>query len=307
MQPRFLQDSEHWFPCGAYRMRFIHLPARQPVAPARPALVLVHGLMGYSFSWRHNLEFLSHDRDVYAVDLLGIGQSDRPAPALADYSMQAAAARLLALVRSLGQSQVDLVGTSHGGAVVMLAAAMDRQFPEPIVRRLALIDPAHPFMQSARLRLWFFRTRAGSAMLRSVIYRSGVMRRLSMGAMYARDSRITQETRIGYDVNLADPSSYEYALAVVKSWQPDMEALRAALPSIRQLPTLLLWGARDRAVSPSSAPRLQACFANSRLVLLPDCGHLPYEEFPAEFNRELSAFLDSESPAVPAVVPRTMS
>ncbi len=297
MQPRFLEDHEQWFPCGTGRMRFIHLPARQPAAPARPALMLVHGLMGYSFSWRHNLEFFSRDRDVYAVDLLGIGQSDRPSPAEADYGIPAAAARVLALVRSLGHPQVDLVGTSHGGAVVMMAAALDRRSPDPIVRSIALIDPAHPFMRSARFRLWFYRTRFGASMLRGIIFRSGVLRRFSVGAMYAHPSHVTAATRAGYDVNLTDPTSCDYALAVVQSWRPDMEALRAALPSIRQIPTLLLWGARDRVVAASSAPLLQACFANSRLVLLPDCGHMPYEELPAEFNRELSAFLDSESPA----------
>jgi len=296
MPQRFLEDREQWFPCGAGRMRYIHLPARQPATPPRPALMLVHGLMGYSFSWRHNLEFLSRDRDVYAVDLLGIGQSDRPSPAVADYALPAAAARVLALVRSLPHSQVDLLGTSHGGAVVMLAAAMDCQSQSPIVRRLALIAPAHPFMHSARFRLWFFRTRLGGALLRGRIYRSGILRRLSMGAMYAHASRITPATRAGYDVNLGDPTSYEYALAVVQGWHAGMEALRAALPSIRELPTLLLWGARDRAVAPSSAPLLQACFAHSRLVIVSDCGHLPYEECPERFNHELSAFLDCESP-----------
>ena len=79
---------------------------------------------------------------------------------------------------------------------------------------------------------------------------------------------------------------------------PSMEALRAALPSIRELPALLLWGDRDRAVAPSSAPPLQACFAHSRLVIVHDCGHLPYEECPARFNHELSEFLDSESPTL---------
>jgi pimeloyl-ACP methyl ester carboxylesterase len=295
---RFLEDREQWFPCGASRMRYIRLPARQAATPARPALVLVHGLLGYSFSWRHNLEFLSRDRDVYAVDLLGIGQSDRPSPAQADYGLPAAAARVLALVRSLPHTQVDLVGTSHGGAVVMLAAALDRKSSLPVIRRLALIAPAHPFMHSARFRLWFFRTRLGAFLLRGIIHRSGLLRRMSMGAMYAHASRITAATRAGYDVNLGDPTSYTYVLAVVQGWRAGMEALRAALPSIRELPALLLWGDRDRAVAPSSAPPLQACFAHSRLVIVHDCGHLPYEECPARFNHELSAFLDSESPTL---------
>ena len=167
---RFLQEREFWFPCGAYRMRYLHVPADSPPPRLQPAVVFVHGLMGYSFSWRHNLEFFSRHRDVYAVDLLGIGHSDRPETGAVDFGMAAAAARLLGFVRSLGHSQVDLVGTSHGGAVAMLAASQDCSYPEAMIRRLVLVAPAHPFMTNAHLRLTFFRTPFGRMLLRGLIW-----------------------------------------------------------------------------------------------------------------------------------------
>ena len=55
---------------------------RRPASRSRPAVVLVHGLMGYSFSWRHNLEIFAQHRQVYAVDLLGVGFSDHPSRVL---------------------------------------------------------------------------------------------------------------------------------------------------------------------------------------------------------------------------------
>ena len=52
------RSGSHGFPVETHRMRYLHLPAAAPASPPLPAVVFVHGLMGYSFSWRHNLEFL---------------------------------------------------------------------------------------------------------------------------------------------------------------------------------------------------------------------------------------------------------
>ncbi len=290
---RFLQERELWFSCGEYRMRYLYLPAVAAPAQPLPALVFVHGLLGYSFSWRHNLDFFARQRDVYAVDLLGIGHSDRPQTGAADFSMAAAGARLVDLLRSLGHSQFDVVGTSHGGAITMLAASLDRASARPLIRRIVLVAPAHPFMLNARLRLALFRTAFGRMVLRSLVAHSDLLRSKSVGRMYANEARITPETRAGYDVNLADQRSYEYALEVIRTWRDDMQQLKDALPSIFGIPALLLWGEQDQAVSCNSGLLLREFFRNAQYVVLPDVGHLPYEEAPGEFNRIVLRFLDS--------------
>ena len=274
-------------------MRYLHLSAKAQTSPPLPPVVFVHGLMGYSFSWRHNLEAFAERREVYALDLLGIGHSDRPETGLADFGLAATASRLLDFLRSLGHSQIDLVATSHGGAVAMMAASQDRSAPHPILRRLVLVAPAHPFMPNARFRLAFFRTAFGRMVMRRIAARSAAMRVKAMGRMYADDSRITPETRSGYDVNLGDPRSYDYALEVVRTWRPDMEQLRSALHSIAAIPALLLWGADDGVVSAKSGLLLKQCFRDAQYVVLPNVGHLPYEEAPEEFNRLVLQFLES--------------
>jgi pimeloyl-ACP methyl ester carboxylesterase len=290
---RFLQEQEFWFPFGAHRMRYIHVPAEDPPSRSLPAVIFVHGLMGYSFSWRHNLNCFAQHRDVYAVDLLGIGHSDRPKTGSVDFGLAAAATRLRLFLRSLGRSQIDLVATSHGGAVAMMAASQDRSDPEPMIRRLVLVAPAHPFMINARLRLAFFRTPFGRMVLRSLASHSRALRDKAIGRMYADDSRITPETRAGYEVNLGDARSYEYALEAVRTWRQDMQQLHAALPSIAAVPVLLLWGAADQAVSCNSGLLLREFFQNAQYLVLPGVGHLPYEEAPEEFNRCVLRFLES--------------
>ncbi len=175
----------------------------------------------------------------------------------------------------------------------MLAASMDRTSPAPLIRRLVLVAPAHPFMTDARLRLAFFRTSIGRKVLHGLAFCAWPLRDQGLGRLYADDSRITPETRAGYAVNLDDARSYEYALEVLRTWHDDMQQLKAALPSIAITPVLLLWGAEDPAVSPDSGLLLRHSFRHAEYVILPHVGHLPYEEAPDEFNRNVLHFLES--------------
>jgi pimeloyl-ACP methyl ester carboxylesterase len=293
---RFMQERESWFACDHHRLRYVHLPAvNEPGMlwwwrARRPAVVFVHGLMGYSFSWRHNLEFFARQhRDVYALDFLGVGHSDHPQPGSADFGIEAAAERLLRFLRSLGHAKIDLVATSHGGAVAMLAASQDYCSGKSLIRRLALVAPAHPFMPSDSLNMARFSTSLGRMLVGSC---GSMVQGQALGQMYANDTRITQETHTGYAVNFQDERCYDYSLEVAESWRQDMQTLEAALPSIHYIPALLLWGAEDQMIPASTGPRLKQCFREAEFELLPGVGHLPYEEAPTEFNRRLLAFLE---------------
>jgi pimeloyl-ACP methyl ester carboxylesterase len=271
-------------------MRYLHLPAAEP--RPLPPLVFVHGLMGYSFSWRHNLEFFAWRRTVYAVDLLGIGHSDRPETGEADFGLAAAALRLLEFIGSLGHSKIDLIATSHGGAVAMLAASWDRASGEPRIRRLLLSAPANPYMPSADLQMASFLAPFGSMFVNGLASCSAAVQGQVLGRMYSNVTRITPETRAGYAVNFDDVRSYQYAFEVVRSWRSDMRQLEAALPSIASMPVLLLWGADDETVSASSGLQLRERFGEAEYVELPGVGHMPYEEAPSEFNRCLLQYLE---------------
>src|SRR5258707_12218218 len=103
-----------WMDIDGARMRYLR-------AGSGPALILLHGLLGYSFSWRYTMPALAPYATVYAPDMLGAGFSDRPARL--DYSLRGMAQRLLRFNSGPGISSFDLLGTSHGGAVAMMAAA----------------------------------------------------------------------------------------------------------------------------------------------------------------------------------------
>jgi len=261
-------------------------------APRR-ALILVHGLLGYSFSWRYTMPALAPYVTVYAPDMMGAGFSDRVAGL--DHSMRGTAKRLLRFIERLGISSFDLLGTSHGGAVAMMAAAECLGSDVgPQVRRLVLVAPVNPYSAHGRRLAPFFGSRFGEALFRLVIARMNFLYPYWHARMYGDRSRIPPGTLEGYMAPLAKPGLFEHALSIVRTWTQDLRELEATLPRLAGIPTLLMWGGKDSAVYASSAEPLAKYFSISRLATFPGIGHLPYEECPEEFNRMLIEFLTNE-------------
>ena len=287
---RFLAGEERWATFSGHSMRYLFLKAQR--ATARPPVVFIHGFFGGAFSWRFNLEEFSRERDVYAIDLLGIADSDRPPRGHFSFTFPDSARRVLDWMREVGLTNVDLVGTSHGGAVSMFIAVLDRAGGRNTISRLVLVDPANPYSRRGRKRILFFNTRFGAWALKVA---GGIdrIKDLSLDIMYGDADKITPQTRAGYRRIVDHPSTFEYALDVIKTWYADMDTLLGKLPTIAEIPTLLLWGERDVTVPTSTAALLASNFRNAKLVIIPGAAHMPYEEDPESFNREVLAYLDA--------------
>jgi magnesium chelatase accessory protein len=277
--------EERWVTLDGARMRYLY-------SGSGPALVLVHGLLGYSFSWRFNIPVLSRQSTVYAVDMLGAGFSDRPAAL--DCSLRPSAERLLRFMDEAGIASCDLLGTSRGGALAMMAAALAPQR----IRRLILPDPVNRWSLHGRRLAAFLSNRAVSALFLWLAPLMPGAHRLVLRRLYGDTRRISPGTLAGYSAPLAMPGTLEHALGVLRTWTQDLQELESILPRIAHIPTLLIWGSLDRAVSPTSATALRQRFQNCRLVMMEGVGHLPYEEAPEEFNTVVSEFL--RAPIAPA-------
>lgn len=283
------QDSaeECWSTATGSRMCFL----RAGEQSSRPPLLLIHGLVAYSFSWRFNIAALSRSRVVYAVDLPGLGHSERVNGI--DSSLKATASRLCEFLREQNVREFDILGTSHGGAVAMMLAGLslsDSQMPR--IRRMVLSAPVNPWSRHGRWITRVLATRPGSELFRVAEPLLGTTHRFFLRRMYGDVSRIKPGTLEGYSAPLKVPGTTEHLLSIVRSWHKGLRDIKAVLPNIAGVPTLLIWGGRDRAVFPQSAEPLKAQFHNAELVIIPDAGHLPYEEVPEEFNRIVLDFLD---------------
>jgi pimeloyl-ACP methyl ester carboxylesterase len=266
------------------RMRYLR-------AGKGPPLVLLHGLLGYSFSWRFSMPVLARYATVYAVDMLGAGFSDRPRNI--DAGMRAEARRLMQFVDEVGISTFDLLGTSHGGAVAMFAAAMYADQSKRRLERLILVDPVNPWSAHGQTLAPFFGSPIGGAVFGITLARLPILHSYVLGRLYADTKNIPPGTLEGYSAPYQDPSAFEHALAICRNWSADLKELESIMPKIADYPTLLIWGGQDRAVYVSSAERLRGVFKQCELVVIEEAGHLPYEETPDEFNRVLVEFLQS--------------
>ena len=264
------------------RMRYL-------CAGSGPPLILLHGLMGYSFSWRFTIPTLSRYARVYAVDSLGSGFSDRPASL--DCSVRSGADRLLSFVKSVGVTSFDLLGTSYGGAVAMMAASMCVQHPDLRLRKLILVAPVNPWSPHGRRLAPFLGTKLGSTLfLRSVDHMHWTFP-FWLARLFGDPKRIPPGTLEGYVAPVSIPGSFQYAIEVVGHWNDCLQQLETILPQIADVPTLLIWGSADAAVYAQSAEKLRQHFRNCELVVYPGVGHLPYEEVPEQFNATLIDFL----------------
>lgn len=281
---RYTFGEECWAEMNGYRMRYLR-------AGSGPPVVLIHGLLGYSFSWRFNWEVLAEKHTVYAVDLLGIGYSDRPPIGVVPFDLPNSAERMLRWMQQGGIHGAVLVGTSHGGGLAIAMASLDQQRRSGLIAKLVLVSAVNPWTTVGHKRARFLSTPVGGAMLKMVAPWLGVGRSAMLERMYGDRSRVTKETLVGYRKPLLLPRSIDYGLGIVRSWAKDIPHLKSCVEQIASMPTLLIWGGRDRLVPLASARELKNHLRNSELVVMSGIGHLPYEEGPEEFNRVLLQFV----------------
>ena len=268
------------------RMRYLR-------AGTGPPLILLHGLMGYSFSWRFTIPALARYATVYAVDSVGTGFSDRPAGL--NCSLRSGADRLLSFLDAVGVRSFDLLGTSYGGAVAMMAAVMCARRPDLQLRNLILVAPVNPWSQHGRRLAPLLGSKLGSALfLRGVDFMRWTYP-YWLSRLFGDPTRIPPGTLEGYVAPTAIPGSFEYALGIVRHWTDCLQQLEAVLPQIADVPTLLIWGSADAAVHPQSAEKLRQYFKHCEVVVYPGVGHLPYEEVPDQFNATLIDFLTGKA------------
>lgn len=278
--------EECWIDLGGHRLRYLK-------AGSGPNLVLIHGLLGYSFSWRFNIPELSRHFTVYAPDLLGVGFSER-VPGL-DCRLRVSAERMLRFLDELEIESADVLGTSHGGGIAVHMAAREREAViegKGRIRRLILVAPVNPWSPHGRLWARIVASGPGCFLFRNLFPHVRPVYPYFHARMYGDKARIPSDSAEGYRKPLRIRGTVDTLLKIADCWNSDLDALKDALAAIANMPTLLIWGDRDRAVPVTSAQDVAAQFRGAELVIMKGAGHLPYEERPEEFNRILQEFLE---------------
>lgn len=254
-----------------------------------PAVLFIHGLLGSHRNWIHLLDKLDDRHRVLAPDLFGHGASAKP---MGDYSIGAHAATLRDLLDRLGVNRVTLVGHSLGGGIAMQFCYL---FPER-VDRLVLVASGglgrsvSPLLRSAAL--------PGAEFVLPLIASPWVQDRTKafgrvLGKVGWRPSSDVAEAWRGF-VSLADAESRRAFLATTRSViDPGGQTVTAHdhLPLAVEIPTLIVWGTRDRMIPTWHAATAQASFPGSRVELFEGAGHFPHLDEPERFADLLNDFI----------------
>jgi pimeloyl-ACP methyl ester carboxylesterase len=273
-----IQIEKHWVEVAGHQMHCLQ-------AGSGPELILLHGLLGTASTWELSIPSLAEESTIYAIDALGIGESER-VPGI-DASLEAQADRVVQFMDQSAIPSADFLATSHGGAVALVLAA---RYPAR-VKRLVLHAPANPFSHLGDPLINFYLSGLGTWFAHRIASLPEPMQALALGRMYGDPTKLRDGSLGKYIGSLRVPGTVPYVLSMLRTWSLDMNKLEVELKQLRHIPALLVWGDRDRAVSMESGQQLQRCFDRAEFVVLPGTGHLPFEECPEALARIVNAFL----------------
>lgn len=255
----------------------------------RPTLLFVHGNPTWSFHWRRLLEAFRKDFRCIAIDHLGCGLSDRQRRPLrlADHIEN-----LTELIDSIDADRLTLIAQDWGGAIGLGTLLARRERFE----RIALFN-------TGAFRPWFipWRIRACRTPVLGRIAVQG-FNAFSLAALrmtLARTPRLAPAVASGY---LAPYNSWRRRAAVYQfvkdiplstrhpTWAM-LGQIEDALPTLADMPALLVWGMQDWCFTPECLERFVAVWPRAEVHRLADVGHWVVEDAPEESYAILKNFL----------------
>ncbi|KAL6766812.1 CPLD60 [Auxenochlorella protothecoides x Auxenochlorella symbiontica] len=287
--------TETWTWRG-HRIRY--LVAGRRGDSSSPALLLVHGFGSNADHWRKIMEVQAGDREVYAIDLLGYGYSDKPDPRLAGppsslYNFDTWSDQLLDFTRAvIGRSAV-LSCNSVGGLAGLQAAVKD----PAIVRAVQVINISLRALHLSKQAAWkrpavstlqraLRTTGAGPWLFKRLATRDGVRKVLQ--TCYGDPKTVTDEL-VDYILKPGlEPGAVEVFLDFISySSGPLPEDLLQAC----KVPVSILWGEADP-WEPVKLGRTLALYPSvEEWASLPGVGHCPQDEAPDQVNPFVTEFM----------------
>jgi epoxide hydrolase 4 len=263
-----------------------------------PLVILLHGFPEFWYSWRHQLPALAAAGfRVIAPDLRGYNESAKPRGIRA-YRLENLTADVAGLVRHAGASRATVVGHDWGGGI---AWTFPMHYPE-LVEKLIGLNAPHPAALRRALRtpaqLWkssymfYFQLhglpeqafRAGNFAAVAKILRDEPVR---AGAFTPEEIRLYQHA-------LAKPGALTAALNYYRALPAyAARAWRQTFPAIT-VPTLLIWGERDRYLGLSLTEGLQEWVPNLRVARIAEASHWVQMDAPERVNDLMIRFLRNE-------------
>ena len=260
----------------------IHLRDEGPKTDNEP-IVLIHGTSASLHTWNGWVDALKENRRVIRFDLPAFGLTG-PDPKN-NYRIERYAEVVIAVLDELKVKKVVLGGNSLGGHVSWATAVLHPNR----VSKLVLVDSSGYTFQPKSVPLAFQLAQhpLTSVLLKDVLPKSLVA--VSVKNVYGNPDLVTDElVNRYYDLSLRE-GNRNALKARFEQMSPGF--LVDKLKTIN-VPTLIIWGGKDRLILPKFGKQFNQDIANSHLVVFNDLGHVPHEEDPQATVLAVKLFLE---------------
>ena len=289
LEPQFPMDLEH----STIKSNGIRLHVVQAGPKSGVPVLLLHGFPEFWYGWRKQIPALiAAGCRVIVPDQRGYNLSDKPLE-IKSYCVQTLVEDALGLIKALDYEKVNLVGHDWGALIAWMLAI---KHPERL-HRLGIINVPHPMVMKRFLLRDFDQMRRSLyalffqfPWLPETILRAGNWRVASSGLRRSgRDNAFNDEDLEKYKIAWSQPG----AMTAMLNWY---RAVVRYPPEITNnmrvnVPTLILWGVQDFALSRRMArPSLDYC-EDGNLIFFPDATHWVQHEEAEEVNRQLLSFI----------------
>jgi pimeloyl-ACP methyl ester carboxylesterase len=280
---------EHRDSFGGFETRVLELEG------AGPPLVLLHGWADSADTWRLLLAELSAaERRAVAVDLPGFGTSDNLRQGRMLPQLDRFVAEVIRYAVDHGPPAV-VVGNSLGGTLALRAAERCRELG---IGGVVPVAPAG-FDMAAWFRL-IERNPVLQILLAVPAPLPEAMVREAVGRVYAllafpRPDDVDRRVIDAFTSHHCSRATVARRLRFARRLLPEL-VYPFHLGRVG-CPVMLVWGQRDRMVSPQGVERVVAALPDTRVELLADCGHCPQIELPERLAELLMGFPRARSAA----------
>jgi pimeloyl-ACP methyl ester carboxylesterase len=265
------------------------------VAGSGPPIVLIHGMLNSSRHWEAVAARLARSHQVIAPDLIGHGGSATPR---GDYSLGAHAASIRDLLATLGVERATIVGHSLGGGVAM---QFFYQFPQR-TERLVLVSSGglgpevSPLLRGAAL--------PGSALLLRLATQPRLVDAIADAGTRLRTRGAANGVHLQAVARALRPlqdsgarRAFLETLRAVIDRQGQRVSARERLYLLSEMPTMIVWGERDRTIPLAHGLAAREVIPGCRFEVLPRAAHFPNLEDPAGLADVLADFVATTTPA----------
>ena len=243
-------------------------------------LLFLHGFALSTEAWKSQIDEFSKNYRVIALDLPGFGYSDRSFSL--NYSRQSQGEFVNRFMETVHITKAVVIGHSLGGGI---AAQLALLHPEKI-DRLVLVDSAGYEKVPER---W---GAINIPVFDRFVARFFIVNRFA--ALHLLTKAFFDDKLVSNEIvdQFLRPSYVKDSLQVLIKMTLDQktEDFPNKIKEIKQK-TFVIWGREDAMIGAGDAERFHFDIKNSQMVIIPEVGHLPFMELPAQFNSYLSEFL----------------